>query len=139
LDLGAISGIIKQQPEDFIVEEIPLYQPSGEGTHIYALIEKTQLTTHDAIARIAAAMDVRRMDIGYAGRKDAQAITRQWISIEHIDPDKLAKWNAQIKVLQVCRHNNKLKVGHLSATSLPSMRSLSSCQSRTARQSIMES
>jgi tRNA pseudouridine13 synthase len=114
-DLGSISGVIKQKPEDFIVEEIPLYQPSGEGTHIYALIEKTQLSTHDAIARIAAAMDVRRVDVGYAGRKDAQAITRQWISIEHIDPDKLAKLErSQIKVLKVCRHGNKLKVGHLS-------------------------
>jgi tRNA pseudouridine13 synthase len=115
LNLGAVNGVIKQQPEDFIVEEIPLYQPSGEGTHIYALIEKTQLTTHDAIARIAAAMDVRRIDVGYAGRKDAQAITRQWISIEHVDPDKLAKMErSQIKVLKVCRHGNKLKVGHLS-------------------------
>jgi tRNA pseudouridine13 synthase len=115
LDLGAVNGVIKQQPEDFIVEEIPLYQPSGEGTHIYALIEKTQLSTHDAIARIAAAIDVRRVDVGYAGRKDAQAITRQWISIEHVDPDKLAKMErSQIKVLKVCRHGNKLKVGHLS-------------------------
>lgn len=115
LNLGAVDGVIKQQPEDFIVEEIPLYQPSGEGTHVYALIEKRQLTTHDAIARIAAAMDVRRVDVGYAGRKDAQAIARQWISIEHINPDKLAGLErSQIKVLRVCRHQNKLKVGHLS-------------------------
>ncbi len=126
-ELGAVNGVIKQQPEDFIVEEIPLYQPSGEGTHIYALIEKTQLTTHDAIARIAAAMDIRRVDVGYAGRKDAQAITRQWISIEHIDPDKLAKMErSQIKVLKVCRHGNKLKVGHLSGNKFTlRMRSLS--------------
>jgi tRNA pseudouridine13 synthase len=114
-DLGAIDGVIKQKPEDFIVEEIPLYQPSGDGTHIYALIEKTQLTTHDAIARLAAAVGVRRVDVGYAGRKDAQAITRQWISIEHINPDKLAAINTpQLKVLKVGRHGNKLKVGHLS-------------------------
>jgi tRNA pseudouridine13 synthase len=113
-ELGSVEGVIKQRPEDFVVEELPLYPPSGEGTHVYALIEKTQLTTHDAVARIAAAMGVRRVDVGYAGRKDAQAITRQWISIEHIDPDKLASLDRpQLKVLKIDRHGNKLKVGHL--------------------------
>ncbi|MEN6307410.1 MAG: tRNA pseudouridine(13) synthase TruD [Anaerohalosphaeraceae bacterium] len=115
-DLGCVTGVIKQRPEDFCVEEVPLYEPSGEGTHVYVFIEKQQLTTHDAVARMAAALGVRRIDIGYAGRKDAQAITRQWISIEHIDPDKIMALNCpQIKVLKIGRHGNKLKVGHLSA------------------------
>ncbi len=126
-ELGSVEGVIKQRPQDFVVEEIPLYQPCGEGTHIYALIEKTQLTTHDAVARLAAAMGVRRVDVGYAGRKDAQAVARQWISIEHIDPDKLASLDKpQLKVLKIARHGNKLKVGHLSGNKfIVRMRNLS--------------
>ena len=141
-DLGAVDGVIKQQPQDFIVEEIPLYKPSGEGTHIYALIEKTQLTTHDAIARIAVALGVRRNDIGYAGRKDAQAVTRQWISIEHINPDKLSAIHTpQLKVVQTDRHSNKLKVGHLSGNKFTiRMRNLSvpTKQAEKIAQSIMD-
>ncbi|MBM4103949.1 MAG: tRNA pseudouridine(13) synthase TruD [Planctomycetes bacterium] len=141
-ELGAVKGVIKQRPQDFIVEEIPLYQPSGEGTHIYALIEKTQLTTHDAIARLAAAMGVRRVDVGYAGRKDAQAVARQWISIEHIDPDKLAALDKpQLKVLKIARHGNKLKVGHLTGNKFfVRMRNLSmpAKQAEKAAQTIMD-
>ena len=44
-DLEGIGGIIKSRPEDFLVEELPAYEPSGEGTHLYALIEKRGITT----------------------------------------------------------------------------------------------
>jgi len=141
-DLGLVTGVIKQRPEDFCVEEVPLYEPCGEGTHVYAFIEKQQLTTHDAVARMAAALGVRRADIGYAGRKDAQAITRQWISIEHIDPDKLMTLDCpQIKVLKIGRHGNKLRVGHLSANKfMIRMRNLSvsAKQAEEIAQAIME-
>jgi len=141
-DLGLVTGVIKQRPEDFCVEEVPLYEPCGEGTHVYAFIEKQQLTTHDAVARMAAALSVRRADIGYAGRKDAQAITRQWISIEHIDPDKLMTLDCpQIKVLKIGRHGNKLRVGHLSANKfMIRMRNLSvsAKQAEEIAQAIME-
>ena len=141
-ELGSVSGVIKQRPEDFFVEEVPIYQPSGEGTHIYAQIEKTGLSTHDAIARIAAALGVRRMDIGYAGRKDAQAVTRQWISIEHIDPAIVAALDSpQIKVLKTDRHGNKLKVGHLRANRFAlRIRNLSipAAQAQTIAQKIMD-
>ncbi len=114
-EIPPVAGIIKQRPEDFIVEEIPLYLPSGEGTHIYALIEKRGQTTMAAINRIAEALGLRRMDIGFAGRKDSRAVTRQWISIEHVNPDQVAAIAFEdIKVLRVERHNNKLKIGHLS-------------------------
>ena len=115
-DLPPVQGAIKQRPQDFFVEEIPLYQPCGTGTHIYAFIEKQGITTTAAITRIAKAMGVRRIDVGYAGRKDARAVTRQWLSIEHADPQKLAGLDfPDLKILRVERHTNKLKIGHLSA------------------------
>ena len=64
-------GVIKEDYEDFVVEEIPLYEAAGEGTHTYFLLEKRGLSTIQAISDIAGALDVRRRDIGYAGLKDA--------------------------------------------------------------------
>ncbi|MFQ5580968.1 MAG: tRNA pseudouridine(13) synthase TruD, partial [Nitrospiria bacterium] len=32
-DLPGIGGQLKTTPDDFCVEEIPLYEPSGEGQH----------------------------------------------------------------------------------------------------------
>jgi tRNA pseudouridine13 synthase len=113
-DLPGVGGVIKTRPEDFFVEELPAYEPSGSGTHVYAQIEKKGLGTREAIDRIARALNIQRRDIGTAGLKDAHAVARQWISIEHIDPAKLEQLSlAEVRVLKTSRHTNKLKPGHL--------------------------
>ncbi|MBI3831614.1 MAG: tRNA pseudouridine(13) synthase TruD [Planctomycetes bacterium] len=109
---------VKARPEDFVVEELALYEPSGTGTHAYLWIEKRGQNTHDAVRRIAKVLGKRDRDAGVAGLKDAQAVTRQWISFEHVEPDKLARLDAAalgpgLQILHVSRHGNKLKMGHL--------------------------
>ncbi|MCE5187328.1 MAG: tRNA pseudouridine(13) synthase TruD [Planctomycetaceae bacterium] len=113
-ELPGIGGAIKTIPSDFFVEEVPLYECSGEGTHVLAYVQKKNMTTMDMIAFVAQQLNVRRLDVGYAGRKDSKAVTRQWISIEHIDPKQLERIETKtLKVLKVGRHNNKLRIGHL--------------------------
>ena len=113
-DIGGIGGTIKTIPADFVVEEIPQYDFCGEGTHVYAFVQKKNMSTQDMMNRVARSVGIRTMDVGYAGRKDARAITRQWISVEHIDPAKLSELESpKLKILDVTRHTNKLKVGHL--------------------------
>jgi tRNA pseudouridine13 synthase len=113
-DLPGIGGVIKTRPEDFFVEELPAYEPCGSGTHVYALIEKNGLGTREALDRIARALNVQRREIGSAGLKDAHAVARQWISIEHIQPERLEQLSlAQVQVIKTSRHTNKLKPGHL--------------------------
>lgn len=68
-------------PETFFVEEIPAYLPTGEGDHTYVWIEKRNLTTLDAINRLARVLGVENSDVGYAGMKDRRATTRQWLSL----------------------------------------------------------
>jgi tRNA pseudouridine13 synthase len=112
--IAGVGGVIKTRPEDFVVEELPLYEASGSGTHVYALIEKKGIGTREALDRIAQILNVSRRDIGLAGLKDAQAVARQWISIEHIDPQRVEQVSTpQVRVLQTTRHTNKLKPGHL--------------------------
>ncbi|RJP37161.1 MAG: tRNA pseudouridine(13) synthase TruD [Phycisphaerales bacterium] len=114
-DLPGIGGRIKAFDEDFLVEELPRYQPCGQGTHVYFTIEKRGLTTMAAVAMIAKALGRPARDIGFAGQKDAHAITRQALSLEHVDPARIERLQfARIRVLSVSRHTNKLKLGHLS-------------------------
>ncbi len=113
-DLPGVGGVIKRHDEDFLVEEIPRYAPSGAGTHAYLVIEKRGLTTHAAISAIARALGKERRDVGYAGLKDAHGVTRQTLSIEHVERGKIEAMKlAGISVLSLSRHTNKLKLGHL--------------------------
>ena len=113
-DVPAIPAAIKRRYEDFEVEEIPAYQPCGAGDHIYFTIEKAGLATMRAVNDIARALDVNPRDIGVAGLKDARAVTRQMLSLEHADPKTIAALQIpRIRIVSTTRHGNKLKIGHL--------------------------
>ncbi|HDI51124.1 tRNA pseudouridine(13) synthase TruD [candidate division KSB1 bacterium] len=113
-DIPGIGGVIKTEPEDFIVEEIPLYQPSGAGEHIYAFIEKRNLNTQEMITRLSQHLGIKARDIGVAGNKDRRGITRQMVSLWRADPARVENLNVpQLRVLWVKRHKNKLHRGHL--------------------------
>jgi len=48
-DLPGVGGTIRLLPQDFQVEEVPAYLPSGEGEHLYFLLEKEGLTTRQVV------------------------------------------------------------------------------------------
>ncbi len=98
----------------FVVEEIAAYAPAGEGEHAYLWIEKQNLTTLDAVRRLARVLGVSDRDVGYAGMKDRHATTRQWLSVLGVDP-AVAETAAidGVRVLAASRHKNKLRIGHL--------------------------
>jgi tRNA pseudouridine13 synthase len=113
-DFPGIAGSIKQRPEDFYVQELPLYEPSGEGEHVFCEVQKVGITTFEAINRIAAKLNVSPRDIGYAGMKDAHAVTRQALSIWGTTPEAVMGLKVEgISVLWAIRHINKLRLGHL--------------------------
>lgn len=116
-DLPGIGGRIKDRPEDFLVDEQPLYEPSGQGEHVYLLVEKSNVTTMEAVRRLAKAFNVDKRDVGYAGLKDKLAITRQHFSIYQPKKDNDAQAVASLegsplKVHWAARHDNKLRRGH---------------------------
>ena len=88
-----IGGRLKVEPEDFFVEEIPLYLPEGQGQHVYVEIEKRGLSTNAAKKNIARALNISPHIIGYAGLKDTQAVTRQTFSIEKVAPEAVEALN----------------------------------------------
>jgi len=112
--IPGIGGRIKVQPADFQVEEIPLYEPCGEGEHTYLRVEKTGISTFEAVRKIAQALGLSPADVGYAGLKDARAVTRQTLSVPRVPPEEALRLDLpEVRVLWAKRHRNKLKVGHL--------------------------
>jgi len=113
-ELPGTGGVIKRFDEDFVVEEVPLYAASGSGTHVYFIIEKRGLPTPAVVQHVARALGRQSWEIGYAGLKDAHGVTRQMLSLEHVDPTRIEALSlARVRVLSVNRHTNKLKLGHL--------------------------
>ena len=103
-----------KEPEDFIVEELPLYEPARTGTHTFFAIRKRNLSTFEAINRIARDLQVRTQQFGYAGLKDKNAATTQVLSVEGASPEQVLKIEQpDIEVLWAERHPHKLRVGHL--------------------------
>ncbi|MBL1216729.1 MAG: tRNA pseudouridine(13) synthase TruD [Planctomycetes bacterium] len=113
-DLPGVGGVIKQRCEDFVVEELPLYEPSGMGEHLYIWLEKTGQPTLEVVRALARCFRVRPGHIGYAGMKDKHAVTRQYLSIAAPDESPLDDLTLPgVRILGVSRHRNKLRLGHL--------------------------
>lgn len=100
--------------EDFVVDELPAYAPSGSGDHWYVRVQKRGMNTRDAALAIARATQTPERDIGYAGMKDRHGITTQWLSVpaRAPAPDTWAL-PPDLKLVEVSRHGNKLRTGHL--------------------------
>ena len=117
-DLPGIGGTVKMVPEDFYVEEIPLYELSGEGEHIYLKLERSGLNTRDLVRRLAKAFDLKEAAVGTAGQKDRNARTVQFfslyaprLSLEEVR-ETAGSWE-DVVVQEITRHGNKLRTGHL--------------------------
>lgn len=99
---------------DFFVEEIPLYEFTGEGEHLILKVRKKNMTTWAMLDALSSYSGCKGKDIGYAGLKDKDAITIQYISIHKRYEEVLEKFeHPQIKILEKTYHKNKIKLGHL--------------------------
>jgi len=107
---------IRARPEEFRVDEVPLYAPAGEGGHTFLRIEKTLRTTEEVARELANAAGVAPRDVGYAGRKDRVAAATQWFSVPGLEPEAaLGLALRGVRVLEAVRHPHKLRTGHLRA------------------------
>lgn len=99
---------------DFVVRELPLYDFSGEGEHLILHIQKKDLTTFEAIKILSAATGIKQREFGYAGLKDKQGMTLQYLSLPRKAEASLENFkDEKMKILSKTYHNNKIRVGHL--------------------------
>jgi tRNA pseudouridine13 synthase len=112
--LPGVGGRIKVEPADFEVEELPAYDPSGNGDHLFLWVEKTDLGAEYFVRQVARRLGIPNGEVGTAGLKDRRAVTRQWISVPASCESALSRFDGDgIRVLTVSRHSNKLRPGHL--------------------------
>ena len=106
--------VFNASPRDFTVEEIPLYEFTGQGEHLVLKVRKKELTTWEMLDILSNHVGIRRRDMGYAGLKDKHAMTIQYVSVMAIHEEKIKAFkHEKIKILETVRHNNKIRVGHL--------------------------
>lgn len=116
----AITALMRETNADFLVDEIPVVSPKGEGEHLWLLIRKTGANTDWVAGQLAKWLGVKRHDVGFAGLKDRHAITTQWFSVyapgQQFDdltqqiPEALFE---SIEILEQTHHRKKLRRGVL--------------------------
>ena len=105
---------LRETPEDFLVDEVPAYAPSGSGAHTFVRVQKRLRTTEEVARDLARAAGVRPGDVGYAGRKDRVAVATQWFSVPGLDPALAVALDLPgARVLEASLHPHKLRTGHL--------------------------
>jgi tRNA pseudouridine13 synthase len=108
-----LSGVFRFSPEDFVVYENLGFTPTGEGEHQLIHIEKIGQNTHWVAQQIARSLGFDKKAVGYCGRKDRHAVTRQWVSI--YDPKQLIQPEQidveGVTILESARHIRKLRPG----------------------------
>ena len=105
-------AIIRSTPEDFLVEETIRFEPTGEGQHVYLYIQKRNTNTEWLAKQLARFADIKPRDVGYAGLKDRNAVTKQWFSVDLAgkpEPDWQDFNNEEFSIETVTRSTGKLK------------------------------
>jgi tRNA pseudouridine13 synthase len=113
-DMAGAGGLVKDEPGDFEVEEIPAYEPVGEGEHLFLWMERCNRSHEQMTWQISRSLGIPSRDIGVAGIKDRRAVIRQYVSVPASCEPHVARIETEgIRVLRAARHRNKLKRGHL--------------------------
>ncbi len=73
---------IKERLEDFVVSEIADIHPEGKGEYSLYMLKKFNISTWDAIGKIAKNLRISMDSISYGGLKDKKAIAHQFITIK---------------------------------------------------------
>ncbi|EEC2831455.1 tRNA pseudouridine(13) synthase TruD [Salmonella enterica subsp. enterica serovar Typhimurium] len=110
------SGLLKANPEDFVVVEDLGFTPDGEGEHILLRILKNGCNTRFVADALAKFLKIHAREVSFAGQKDKHAVTEQWLCARVPGkemPDFSAFQLEGCKVLEYARHKRKLRLGAL--------------------------
>ena len=123
--LPGIGGQLRATPEHFVVEEVALYTPQGDGQHLYVNLTKVGITTKELQEQLARLFQLHPKEVSYAGMKDKHARTTQTFSLNvgHQPPKLVEQYladamqrirdNLDVEVHWANLHRNKLRLGHL--------------------------
>ena len=110
------TGRLKAEFADFIVREELGYPLAGEGEFVAVKVCKTNANTLFVGEQLAKFVGISAKNMSYAGLKDRHAVTEQWFCL-HLagkeTPDFSAFECEGVEILEVTRHNRKIRTGAL--------------------------
>ena len=108
------SARFKSVLDDFQVEEILGFEPTGEGEHCLVWLEKTDRNSNDVATALARKLGIRKRLVNHCGLKDRNAVTRQWFSL-HLpgqeSPSAETLSGDGVRALTITRNLRKLRRG----------------------------
>ncbi len=112
-DTPGIGGVLRKEPEDFVVEELPA-PVGGQGPHLLCRLTKRNWELQRAVREIARALGISHRRISWAGTKDRRAVTTQLLSIRGVEPEELERVAlGDLRIEPVGRSERPLRLGML--------------------------
>jgi len=112
-----INGIIKFNPESFIVNEIPADIPKDiNGKYTILKVKLRNWDTNKFVIFLSKLLHISKKRITYGGTKDKTAITTQYFCINIENKNTIDYFNLNIKdaeVMEVFRSNHMIRLGDL--------------------------
>lgn len=113
-DTEGIGGMLRTTAEDFFVEEIPPEKKRTSGPFLICRLTKKNWELQHAVKEIAKRLGISHRRIGWAGTKDRNAVTTQWLSLYNVTPQQAAAVYLKDITLEPIGHSNEpLSLGDL--------------------------
>jgi len=114
-----IGGSIKNEAEDFIVDEIPLLPAVHDGGRfLICKVTSRNWETNRLIREISRRLQISRKRIGFAGTKDKRGVTSQYMSFEDVSTDSVSSLQLNDMTIEaVQRSSRSLSLGDLQGNS----------------------
>lgn len=117
-DVKGMGGQIKEKAEDFVVGEIPVYEPEGTGEHLFIQLTKKGINTREVQKTLARIFQTSRGNVNYAGIKDKHAVATQYFSVwlrqgQNKDLAYQMEEELPVTIEKLAFHQRKIKSGHL--------------------------
>lgn len=113
---AVMRACMRSSPEDFQVDELSSFEPSGEGEHLWLDVRKRGLNTAFVAGELARWAGVAEHAVGYAGLKDRHALATQRFTVhlpKRVAPDLDALRVEGLEIRGVRWHQRKLPRGAL--------------------------
>ncbi|MCX9010616.1 MAG: tRNA pseudouridine(13) synthase TruD [Candidatus Methanoperedens sp.] len=109
-----IGGRIRQEMDDFCVEELTNRVETEKGSYLIVELTKRNWDTHRLIRELSRILRVSQDRFGWAGTKDKRALTKQRISIWDMSEEELSRVRLKdVELKPVGRSNKKISLGDL--------------------------
>jgi tRNA pseudouridine13 synthase len=105
---------LKEKPEDFIVDEVIEFTTSESGKYAIIKVTKRETTCFKVVDLIVKTLGKSKNDVSYAGIKDRNAVTTQYMSIKNASKKQIERLKFdKVKVEYVGQSDEAIRLGRL--------------------------